>query len=113
MWSQKASFDVLRSRANGAITGAYAAVGAPCEFAPRLLCITNQTNGNMIFSLDGVTDHIFIPANSFKLYDISTNRNEPGGAFVFPKYTTVYVKQSTAPTTGSVYVEFLYGVNDV
>ena len=111
MWAQIAQIDVLRSLSYTSITGAYAAVGAAFGFSPRLICITNNTNGDMLFSNDGVNDKLFIPKNAFKLFDIATNKGGMDGIWCLPIGTQIYVKQSTAATSGAVYVELIYGAD--
>lgn len=101
--------DTLRSLANGSISGTYAAVGTKFGHTVRLICFTNATDGDMLFTDDLSVDKLFIAANSFKLFDLTTNRENNSPIFVLPKNTQFYVKQSTAPTTGSVYIECIYG----
>jgi hypothetical protein len=108
--AQVVQIDALRSLAHGSISGSYAAVGTPLTFPARLVCITNNTDGDMIFSIDGVTDQLFVAASSFKLFDLQTNRLNVQQQWVLPIGTQFYVKQSTAPTKNSVYVEILGGV---
>lgn len=106
--SVKAIFQPLRSLAFGSISGTYAAVGTPITVPFRLFRINNATAGNMIFSTNGTTDMIFIQSGAAVIYDISTNRElEP--VFAFPALTQFYVKQSTAPVSGAVYIEVIYG----
>lgn len=106
---QTAQLEPLRSLAFGSISGSYAAVGTPFDFPCRLICFTNNTDGDMLFSRDGATDELFVAAGSFKLFDISTNHRAVNqDDLVFKKETQWYVKQSTAPSEGSVYIETLY-----
>lgn len=107
MTSQTAAIDAYRTLGHAAISGTYAAVGSPFTHLIRLFCITNNTDGDMIFSLDGVNDMLFVAKNSFKLFDISTNK-ELSAPFYLPPCQFL-VKQSTAATTGDVYVEAVYG----
>lgn len=108
----RAYMEPLRSLAFGSISGSYAAIGTPTTHPVRLFCITNDTEGDMLFSLDGATDHMFLKAGSFKLFDVQSNIS-PGteANFVFDSGTKFFVKQSTAPVSGSVYVEIVYGFN--
>jgi hypothetical protein len=105
--SQTVNLDVLRSLAFGSISGTYAAVGTPLTFPARLICFTNNTDGDMFFSNDGVNNNLFVAASSFKLFDLETNRILQQQFWVFPIGTQFYVKQSTAPTKGAVYIEVL------
>jgi hypothetical protein len=108
-----ARFETLRSVAFGGISGTYAPIGAAFTTNIRIFCITNQTNGDLFISLSGTTDHMFIPANSFRLYDLSTNAPpiSQNDNFELAQLTRFYVKQSTAPTSGSVYLEAIYARN--
>jgi len=109
MASNRAYLEPLRSLAFGGISASYAPVGDPFDNPIRLICFTNNTQGDMIFSIDGVNDHLFIKSGSFKLFDITTNhRPAHQDDFVFAIGTRFFVKQSTAPVSGSVYIEVMY-----
>ncbi len=103
-------FDALRSLAFGGISGSYAALGTPLTTNWRMFKITNTTQGNMLISADGTTDNLFVPAGGFVLYDLSTNAQpvRESDTFVMGIGTQFYVKQSSAPVSGSVYLEGLY-----
>ena len=103
-WNVRAIIDPLRSLAFGGISGTYAPVGPIFAFPVRLICITNNTDGDMIFTDDGVTDKLFIASFSFKLFDISSNAGNAAAHYALPMRTQISVKQSTAATKGSVYV---------
>ena len=107
--TQKAELETLRSLAFGSISASYAAVGSPLANPCRIVCCTNNTAGDMFFSNDGTNDKLFVAAGSFKLFDITTNHrpvNEDD--LVFATGTQWSVRQSTAPVSGSVYVEALH-----
>lgn len=104
----KASFEPLRTLASAGISAAYAAVGTATTHKVRAFCITNNTQGDMIFSLDNTVaaGQMFVAKGSYKLYDVQSNMNAQfDDEYVLPKGTIFYVKQSTAPTSGDVYVE--------
>lgn len=103
-----AQFDTIRTLAFGGISGTYAVVGAPLTVLGRIIVVVNSTNGNLFLSTDGVNNMIFVPASSFREYDLSANRNRTAEEFVLPISTQFYVKQSTAPTSGDVYIEVVY-----
>lgn len=111
MSAKKVKFDTLRSLAFGGISAAYAAVGGALTVNPRIMCITNKTAGDMIFSTDNTnaSGQLFVPAGSFKLFDFTSNL-VPGkdDSFVMAVGTIMYVKQVTAPTSGGVYIEYIY-----
>lgn len=105
-----ARFDTLRSLAFGGISGTYAALGTPLSQNWREFRIVNATNGDVFISADGTNNNFFLPSNSFLLWDLSTNAPpiSDTDTFVLAIGTQFYVKQSTAPTSGSVYVEGIY-----
>lgn len=112
MSAKKVYFDTLRSLGFAGISAAYAAVGSALTVNPRIICITNNTAGDMIFSTDSsnASGHLFLKAGSFKLFDLTANLvPRKDDSFVIAEGTTIYVKQLTAPTSGSVYVECIYG----
>lgn len=108
MVSQTAVIDGYKTLVYTSISSSYAAVGTPFAHQLRLFCITNNTNGDMIFSTDASTAQLFVAKNSFKLFDLTTNK-EVNTSFYLPANTQFYVKQSTAASSGDVYVEGVYG----
>lgn len=102
--------DTIRTLAFGGISGTYAVVGTPTTDATRLICFTNNTNGDVFFSNDGVNDQLFVAAGSFKLFDVCSNRDDVNGVYLLSSHMQWYVKQSTAPTSGAVFIEVLYGM---
>lgn len=111
MSAKRVKFEPLRTLASGGISAMYAAVGSALASNPRLICITNLTQGIMIFSFDNtITEgQIVVPAGSFKLFDLTTNQQQrKDDNFVIRKGDILYVKQATAPTMGSVYFEVIH-----
>ena len=106
-------FDSMRTVAHGAITNAYLALGAALTQNWRMFKITNNTDGDMLFSFDGTTNNLFVPADSFVLYDCGTNAPNISNldSFVMQIGTQFYIKYSTAPTSGDVWIEGLYARN--
>lgn len=115
--SQIARVDLIRSVPFGSISGTYVALGSALTHVTRLICITNQTAGNLFFAFtsgntpasDGSADNLFIPAGGFKLFDLGTNREETNTTFALSLGTQIFVRQSTAPVSGAVYLESIYG----
>lgn len=106
-----ARFDSLRTLGFAGISGAYAAVGTPSQKQIRAFCITNNTQGDMIFSLDDAdaNGQMFVAAGSYKLYDVQANMNTQfDDKYVLPIGTEFFVKQNTAPVSGAVWIECLY-----
>ena len=106
----KAVFDEIRSLGFAGISGTYANIGVPLAKLPRAFCITNSTDGDLMVSDDGgVTDKFFLSAGSYKTWDIQANMNaHDDDKYVLPIGTQFAVKQVTAPTEKSIYIEILY-----
>lgn len=103
-----AKLDTLRSLAFGGISGSYAAIGSPLAFPANAFRFVNNTDGDIFVSDDGTNDKLFVPMGSFVLYDISSNRNVPENVLRYGALIQFYVKQSTAPSKGAVYLEVIY-----
>jgi len=121
-FSHVATFDVLRTLANGSISANYAKVGSIFAHPVRAIRLVNATDGDMFFTInggstpasDGSTDMFFVPAGSFVLWDVSSDQanqtNSP--AFEIAKGSQIWVRQSSAPTTKSVFAECLFAVGE-
>lgn len=105
-----ARYDAIRSLAAGGISGTYAVVGSPTTHTTRAFCVTNNTLGDLFISFNGTSDNLFVPAGSFRLYDVAANsaQSTDSNGLVLQIGTQFYTKQSTAPSSGSVYIELLY-----
>ena len=106
----RAFFEHLRTLAFGGISATFAPIGDPTTHPVRAFCITNNTQGDMIFATDEneVDGHMFVARGSYKLYDVQANQNAQfDDKYVFPTGTQFYVRQLTAPNDGNVYVECL------
>jgi hypothetical protein len=99
----------LRSIASGTIGASYMGVGTVFSHPIRLVHLTNNTDTSLLISLDGITDHFFIPSSGFLLLDITANKTRESGWYI-AEGQRFYVKQeSGAPSSGSFYVTALYG----
>jgi hypothetical protein len=108
-FTNKAQVDVLRTLAFGSLAATFTPVGAPFSFQARIICFTNTTNEDVIFSMDGVTDQLIVPAGSFKLFDITMNHRPVNmDDFCFAIGTQWYVRYTAAPSSGAVYIEVVY-----
>jgi hypothetical protein len=108
-FTNQAKVDELRTVAYTSVTGSYTAVGTPFDFPCRIICFTNTTDKDMLFSMDGSTDQLIVPAGSFKLFDVTTNHKPVNqDDFCFSMGTQWYVKYAAAPGSGAVYIEVVY-----
>lgn len=97
--------EALRSIAASTFTGSYQAVGTALAHPLRAVCFVNNTSKDITASWDGTNDHMFIPAGSFRLLDVSSNK-ELSQICEIANQTTFYVK--AAAGTGSFYIETYY-----
>jgi hypothetical protein len=102
----RVQFNPIGSVAFGSITGSYVAFGAPMPGHARIIRFCNSTNTDFLISADGVTDHIRVAANSFILFDFSTNRVQDDGLFV-QKGDQFYIKYVSAPGSGAAWIEVI------
>lgn len=102
--------DSIRTKAFGTVTNSYTAVGSPLTQNWRMFRIANNTDGDLLFSLDGTTDNFFVPAGGFVLYDMAANALNVLDAdwLVLKIGTQFYVKYVNAPTMNSIYIEGIY-----
>lgn len=100
--------DTLRSLGFASIGAAYMGIGTSFTKPIRIFQLQNLTNNTLLFSFDGINDHIILPSSGFLLLDITSNKSVSQGFFI-AEGTRIYVKQSGVPTTGAVYVAAFYG----
>lgn len=101
------SYETIKSIDSATFTGAYQAIGTATSHEARIFKIVNNSNVGVTISVDGTTDGDFIPASTFVLYDLGTNRGNPTSSLVLQNKTQFYVKGAAG--TGLVYVVVLYG----
>lgn len=65
--------DAIREIAAGSITGVYQPFGGPYLRDSFREWFTNNSNGDIYFSTDGVTDMLKFPAQSGRAYDNKTD----------------------------------------
>lgn len=107
--AREAVFEELRSLAFGSISSSYAIIGTVFANPVRIVYVQNLTDVTLIFSNDGVTDHVCLPAQGFILLDLTANKTVDSG-FYFDRFTGFYVKDTgSAASTGSVYLTAIYG----
>ena len=93
----------------GSVGVTFTAVGTPFQYQARIICFTNTTNEDVIFSMDGSTNQLIVPAGSFKLFDVTMNHRPVNmDDFCFAIGTQWYVKYVSAPGSGAVYIEVVY-----
>lgn len=109
MVALKATLDTIRTAGFAAITASYTPIGSALTHITRLIRFVNDTDAPLFISTNATDDMLYLPAGSFILYDLTTNREAAGDIFAFAKGTQFYVKYSSAPTARAVYIECVYG----
>ena len=101
----------IRSTAFGSISGAYVGIGSPFENPIHFFILENFTDQGIMISWDGINDHMVLPANGYKVIDVTANKTLTGGTFMVAQGTRFYVKALTGslPSVGSVYLSVFYG----
>jgi hypothetical protein len=111
MSSNVVRFDSWRSLDFGSIGASYTTIGTPLGHLMRVLQFINNTDGDIAVSFNGVTDNVPCIANSFALYDLTSDQDS-GESFRYQINTQLYVKYITAPTTGTFYIVAIYGAGE-
>lgn len=100
------ALEALRSRLSTSFDSTYQTLGVPLVHPIRMFKFTNTTASDVLVSFDGVTDHEIVPASSFMLIDISSNRVWDA-EYVLSAQTQVYVN-GTLGVSGSIYLSTYY-----
>lgn len=100
------AYETIKSIDSATFSGSYQAVGTATTHEARIFKIVNNSTMPVTISTDGTNDMDFLPASSFVLYDLGTNRGNPAPALSLPKNTQFYAKGSAG--TGLVYVVVIY-----
>jgi len=108
MGSNIVRFDAVRSIAFGSITAGFLTFGTRFGHAMRVIHFINGTNGDIAISFDGTTINSVILANSFTLYDLTSDQDQ-NESFRYEKGSQLYIRYLTAPTSGSFYCVAIYG----
>jgi len=101
--------DPVRSLAFGVIGGAYMGIGTTLVHPARMLSIQNFTDVPLMFSFDGINDHLPLPTNGYIVLDIQSNKGL-SQEYLLAAGSRIYVKTfAGAPTQNGVYVTIFYG----
>ena len=106
--SRRAAFNPMRVVASAAMTGSYQVFGAALPNGALLVKIQNTGTTDITISTNGTTDHDYIPAGAFALYDVGTNGQSSDNSerLCFPGGTQFWLKGTAG--TGSAYLTSIY-----
>ena len=108
-YGTRVGFEEIREIAFGSVTANYTLLGNPLTDYTRIILFNNGTNEHINISFDGITDHLRLANNSFKLFDLSTNKVSDDGWFL-EKGSKIYIKYtSTLGTSGNFWSEVVFG----
>lgn len=109
MSKTQAVLDTLRTLAYTGTSATFAKVGVAQLYQARIICFTNTSDADMIFSMDGINDQLIVAAGGFKLFDITTNHRPVNqDDFCFAIGTQWSVRTAGSPTKGAVYIEIVH-----
>ena len=100
----------VKTLAAAGIIAGYTAVGTPLIQPSRIMLINNLTDALVMFSFDGVTDHLALNPAQALVIDIAANKTQTDGFFL-AEGEVLFVKRIDIPTTGAVYFTNFYGLN--
>jgi hypothetical protein len=100
--------EAVRTLAFGSIVAGYTGIGTAMTRPIRFFVIQNLTDASLMFSFDGVTDHLPLASSGYIVLDISSNQTF-GQGFYLAEGSRLYVKRIGTATSGSVYFSAFYG----
>lgn len=110
IFKKRLQYENLRSLAFGSIGAAYVQIGASLANPISIFKIYNGTNQDVLFSTDGTNDKDVIPAGSFFVIDVTTNKSGEHAGLYLRAGESLFIKQGAAgaPTSGSVFITAIY-----
>ena len=105
-YTSRIAWEALRSVDSTTLAGAYVALGTPLAHPSYILKMVNNSDTDVLVSVDGVNPIDVCPAGSFWLYDegkIGLSAGYPG----MPQGTQIYIS-GTVGTAGSIYLVSQY-----
>ena len=105
-YTRKLVYETLRSRDSATFTGSYQTLGSALSHPASIVKLVNNSTVLVTVSIDGVNDYDIAPANSFWLYDVTSDSAPESGSIFVSKGTQYYIKGSAG--TGSVYLVVQY-----
>jgi hypothetical protein len=108
-YGKVATWDAVREMAFGTITDAFTAVGSATTKAGRAVKFTNNTDVTLYVTIDPTKSMIKMPAQTYEVWDVSTNKAFGDAPQFLEVGTKFYVKHiaGSAPGSGWVSVELL------
>ena len=101
----------VRTLNSAAIGPAYMGIGTAFDHPIRIIVLQNFTDITLMFSFDGINDHLPLMNNGYMVLDVTGNRTSQSGVFCISEGTRIYVRETGGilPISGDVYVSTFYG----
>ena len=100
--------ETIRTKRFAQILVGFTAIETPLDNPSRILILNNLTDESVMFSFDGVNEHIALIGPGSFVLDITSNKGVAGGLFM-AQGTQIFVEQIGVPTSGEVYVTKFFG----
>lgn len=105
MSTRQITYDTMRVFDSSTLTGSYQKLGSAFTHAASIVKIVNNSTVLVTVSIDGVNDHDVLPANSFFLYDETSNSPHTENTYLRAG-TQFYLKGSAG--SGNIYLVVQY-----
>lgn len=106
-YTKQLHYETLRSFDSSTLSGSYQALGGPLLHPASIVKLVNNSTVPVTVSTDGIHDMDISPANSFFLYDITSNTPTNGDDAIFIPQGTQYMINGSAGT-GLIYLVVQY-----
>jgi len=107
----KLKCEPIRYATYDTIDTAYIPMGSGFNNASRIIVLQNLTNALLMFSFDGIEDHLLLPSQGQLVLDITANKSITSG-FYLPEGQKIYVRKVETPTSGSAVLSVFYGATE-
>ena len=109
MYGKRGTWDEIREIAFGDIDAVYVEIDSPLTTAARSICVTNATDQTIYITDDGSHNKLKLLPNSYKFWDLTTNKAKSDDPIFFSVGTQISCKYdgAIAPKSGWVSVEAL------
>lgn len=100
----------VRQLAFGAIGVGYMGIGTQMIRPVRIIVLQNLTDVLLMFSFNGIDDHLPLPSNGYLVLDITANKTISQGFFL-AEGQRIYCRSlvGVPATSGSAYLTTFYG----
>jgi hypothetical protein len=106
-YTKQLQYETIRSIDSATFSGSFQALGTPLLHPATIVRLVNNSSVLVTISVDGTSTVDVAPANSFWLYDVTSNTPSSGDDAIFIPQGRQYFVSGTA-STGLVYLVVQY-----